>query len=197
MKKHALVLTMILGFLLVWSMPVFSADTAGETQVKDESTEPYTLEKLNSLDTNKDGVLDKNELKADPKMHEYYGDKKTFQHADRNNDGVISMDEAKDQREWDIKNTKDKKKEKIDDKKELKSDKKELKGDIKELKDDKKELREDIKAGAGKDEIKQDLKEIKDDKKSIRQDRQEIKRDKNDRMKEPHRQPQHRPGRSK
>ncbi len=145
MKKHAVVLTMILGLLLIWSMPVFSADTAGGTGGENVNAEPYTVENVRSIDTNQDGVLDKSEIAADPKMYKYYGDKKAFQHADRNNDGVISVDEAKSQRQWQMKQNKPASKkealEKIKDKKEDIRDKRE---DVKDSREDVKDRQEDI-----------------------------------------------------
>ena len=69
-------------------------------QLEDKYDELYDYERFQAADTNNDGVLDKEELRAEQKDFEYYQDNKRFRHADTNNDGVISLQEAKAERRW-------------------------------------------------------------------------------------------------
>jgi lipopolysaccharide export system protein LptC len=157
MKKRTVVLSMIFGLLLAWSAASSAAETTAGNAAEGVSSEPYTVENLRSIDANQDGVLDKNEIAADPRMHDYYGNKKMFQHADRNNDGVISVEEAKSQREWQMGQNKPAAKkearEKVGDKKE----------DIRDSREDIRDRREDVR------DRKEDVRDRRDDKKKAEQ----------------------------
>jgi hypothetical protein len=93
LRKTSLDLTV----LLILTCLISSASVG---KVEDKYDELYDLERFNTADTNKDGILDKNELRAEQKDFEYYRDNERFKHADTNNDGFLSLDETKAEKQW-------------------------------------------------------------------------------------------------
>ena len=94
LRKTIVVVIMFFATLFVFSFALAQERAEG---VYDEL---YDMERFEATDTNNDGVLDKEELRAEQKDFEYYRDNARFQHTDTNNDGVLSLEETKAQKRW-------------------------------------------------------------------------------------------------
>lgn len=101
--KKIFLLSALSTILLAGTVSFVCSD---DTLYKQEYLDLYDLERFNTCDTNKDGILTVDELKNEQKGFERFLDNQRFKHADTNSDGVLSLEECKAERRWEIKKIK-------------------------------------------------------------------------------------------
>jgi hypothetical protein len=93
-----IIFSLLVLLLLAFTVNSVSAGAwKGADSLHDEL---YNKTRFNNADTDKNGVLDKSELRIEQKEFEFFQDGERFKRADANNDGVLTLDECKVQKQW-------------------------------------------------------------------------------------------------